>query len=88
MLDLSKNDILPPKTKKLPPKDWKSGYNQDKTKYHTYDVSNPQTGKQLYHRSFPTIVKVLSPIDWFPSLGIWQQEEKPPENLALKASGV
>lgn len=34
-------------------------------------VSDPQTGKQLYHRSFPTMV-VLSPMSRFPSLGIWQ----------------
>lgn len=30
-------------------------------KSHTHLVSNPQTGKQEYHRSYPTGVKVLSP---------------------------
>lgn len=33
-------------------------------------------------------MKFLSPISGFPACGVWQWEEKSPENLALKASAV
>ena len=43
------------------------GHNRDKIKSHPCWVGNPQTGKQLYHSSSPTGVKVLSPTSGFPA---------------------
>ena len=43
--------------------------NHNKIKSHNYWVGNSQTGEQLYHRSPPTGVKVLSPTSVFPTWG-------------------
>ena len=46
---------------------WQKGYNCDKIKSHTCIMGDPQTGKQLYDRSYPRGVKVLIPTSGTPS---------------------
>ena len=48
---------------------WKEGCNHDKIKSHNHWVGESQTGEQLYHRSPPSGVKVLSPMSGFPTRG-------------------
>ena len=60
--------------KKIPhiQRQWRShkeGCNHNKIKSHNCWVGDPQTGEQLYHRSPPTGVKVLSPMSGFPTWG-------------------
>ena len=45
------------------------GHNHNKIKSHNCWVGDSQTGEQLYHRSPPTGVKVLSPTSGFPTWG-------------------
>ena len=54
----------------------------------SHRADNPQTGEQLYQRSFHTIVKVLGPTTDFPAWGIQQRDWETPGNLTLKASGI
>ena len=53
MLEPTKKDILHPMT-------WQEGLNCNKIKSHICCIGNSETGKQLFHRSSPTGVKVLS----------------------------
>ena len=72
------------------------GRNHNKIKSHNRQVGDSQTGEQLYHRSPPTAVKVLSPTSGFPTWGSGQdqilgpilQEEEFLDNQTLKASGI
>ena len=52
---------------------WQEGRNHNKIKSHNRWVDDLQTGEQLYHRSPPTRVKVLSPTSgfttWDPATG-------------------
>ena len=43
------------------------GHNHDKFKSHTCHVGYPQTGKQKYQRSSPTVVKFLNLVSSFPA---------------------
>ena len=43
----------------------------------TCQVGKPQTWEQLYHRSSPTVVKVLSPTSGFPALGSGKRTSNP-----------
>ena len=45
------------------------GHNYNTIKFHNHWVGDSQTGEQLYHRSPPTRVKVLSPMSGFPTWG-------------------
>lgn len=47
----------------------------------------PTNWKILYHRAFPTGVRVPNPSQ-FHSLGVWEWEQEPLDHLALKASGA
>ena len=46
---------------------WLEGHNHNKIKSHNQWVGDSQTGEQLYHRSPPTGLKVLSPTSGFPN---------------------
>ena len=59
------------------------GHNHNKYKFHTGWVGNPETGKQLHHKSSPTGVKILSQV---PQPGVLAAAGAP-KNLALKAEG-
>ena len=48
---------------------WWEGQNHDKIKSYNCWVGDSQTGENLYHRSLPTGVKVLSPMSGFPTWG-------------------
>lgn len=55
---------------------WEEGYNHNKIKYLTHRVGDPQSGKKLYQRSFPTVVKILNPMSGSPAWGPNKQTGK------------
>ena len=66
---------------------WQEGCNHNKIKSHNRWVGDSQTGEQLYQRSPPTGVKVLSPTSGFPTGGLAMGGGFL-ENQTLKASGI
>ena len=50
-------------------------------------MGDSQTGKQVYHRGYPTGVWTSKPQVRLPNMEVWHWEEEPWEHLALKSSG-
>ena len=44
--------------------------------------------KIIISQKFSHRIEISGPHIRLPSLGVWQEEKEPPENLALKVSGV
>ena len=68
-MELTKKDTPHPKTKETPQLDSRRGTITIKSNPITAGGGDSQTGDQLYHRSPPTVVKVLSPTSGFPTWG-------------------
>ena len=87
MLEPTNKDILCPKTKKKP--------QQDGRRSTTAIKANPIPAGWVTHKLENNYIAEVLPQEWkfwpqvmLPSLAVWQWDEEPPENLALKASGI
>ena len=89
MLESTKKDTLYPKTKKKSQWDGRRGTIKINSNHiHAWVGGQPTNWKIIITQKFSHRNKSSEPHARVPSLGVLQQEEEPPENLALKAGRV